>query len=145
MAYELIEDFQWVNSKKQISIISKGVNLGNEVDGYFEIKIKGNLFRIEKDIVLNNPQYFKKVDLVSEVTDILKNNKKTTAPRLAKILADYIDESVLNGKTLVDTEKLVVVLTTLKELYFDTNIQSYGELINSLGYTYDRYRVYPSK
>jgi hypothetical protein len=102
MSYELIEDYQCINSKKQICVVSKGTKISKEVNGFFEVTSKKDNILIEKDIVVNNPQYFKKIDLVTELADILKKNKKSTAPKLAKIVSDYFQELLSNSGYSLD-------------------------------------------
>jgi hypothetical protein len=103
MSYELIEDYQCVNSKKQITIIPKGIRLDNAIEGNYKVKVKGDVFLIEEDVVLSNPQYFKKIDLTSELTEIFKKNKKATAPKLAKIVVEYLEQNVFRDKN-IDTQ-----------------------------------------
>ena len=85
MTYELIKEFTYTNAEKQIMTIAKGTKLEFKDNGFL-IKVKTKIYKLDKDIVEKNPDYFQKMDTLVELTEMIRKNRKTTAPKLAKMI-----------------------------------------------------------
>lgn len=143
MAYELVQDFQYINDKKQILTLPKGTKVENEKDGYFIFKVRGKTLSLETDLVVNNPEFFKKTDWVIDLAEILKKNKKATSPRLAKIVGEFFTDSVMKGQTLVSEQLLHTMLEACRIQYYSLKDESFLEPIKKLGWSYNERGVYP--
>ncbi len=142
MAYELIQDFQYTTTQKQILKLEKGTRLDEEDKNFFIIKIKNTIFKLEKDIVINNPEYFKKVDWNTEISEIIKKNKKATSPKLASLITTYISESFLKDNTIVAEDLLFTMMDACRIQYYSLKDEKYLEPINKLGWFYNEKGVY---
>jgi hypothetical protein len=45
-------------------------------------------------MITSNPDYFKKTDTLTELTELIRKNKTCTAPKLAKMIMDFYEETV---------------------------------------------------
>lgn len=143
MAYELVKDFQYINEKKQILTLPKGTKVENEKEGFYIFKVRGKTLSLEKDLVIANPEYFKKIDWITEVAEILKKNRKTTSPKLAKIIGEYVNKEVLKGHELVTEQLLTIMLEACRIQYYSLKDESFLEPIKKLGWSYNEKGIFP--
>jgi hypothetical protein len=137
MAYELIQDFHYTNSQKQISILKKGTRFDSLVDDFYLFKIGKVTYRLDKETVEGNPDYFKRVDLETLLADLIKKNKKATSPRLAKMIKDFFETHYLNNAEIVNNELLMVMLEACRIQFFEKNDSAYLKPFKTLGYKCD--------
>jgi hypothetical protein len=140
--YILIKDFQYTNQEKQIMTLSVGTKLEVETNGFFHFKLKGKEYRVEKVIVVNNPEFFKKVDFLSLLIDLLKREKKKTAPKLAESIEQLVLDEVLADNTLVNPNTEMIMVKACYKMYVSTKNEEYLEPLTELGYYWDEKGVY---
>ena len=143
MAYELVQDFQYTNDKKQILTLKKGTKLETEVDGFYIFKVQGRTMSLERDLVINNPDFFKKIDWVVDLAEVLKKNRKATSPKLAKIIGEYVQTNVLEGHEMVPHELMEIMMEACRIQYYDTKDENYLRPIKKMGWAYNEKGVYP--
>lgn len=143
MAYELVQDFQYINDKKQILTLPKGTKVENEKDGFFIFKVRGKTLSLEMELVMSNPEFFKKTDWVIDLAELLKKNRKATSPRLAKMIGDFVVSDVMKGQTLVNEAILHTMMEACRIQYYSIKDESFLEPIKKLGWSYNERGVYP--
>jgi hypothetical protein len=119
MAHIVLSDFQIMYDKK-IHKLAKGTRLDKESYGYYQVTVKGVDLEIDKDVVINSPEFFKEMDLASEIAEVLKKHKTSVMPKTAKAVAEYIEENVLSNyikADVLDTHTLVDMGTLTTMLY----------------------------
>lgn len=143
MAYELIKDFQYINDKKQILTLPKGTKVENEVDNFFIFKVKGKTLSLEKDLVMTNPEFFKKIDWVIELAEILKKNRKSTSPKLAKTIGEFVEKEVLKNHEVVPQPLLLIMMEACRIQYYSIKDETFLEPIIKMDWSYNEKGVYP--
>lgn len=138
MAYELIKDFQYTNEDNKILTLSQGTMLDQEVGDYYVFKIKNRDYKLEKNIVENNPAFFKKRTVDTLLAELIKKNKKRTAPKLTEmIMEDIIDGEILKGRELITPESIEIVVKACFLQFKASSKEEYMIPIHELGYGID--------
>ena len=83
--HKLLSDYQYTSSDKKIFLIKSGTILDN-----YNYRIKDEMIEVDKDIIDNNPQYFKIIDWKEELHTFIKVNKLPSPKTLANKLRNYI-------------------------------------------------------
>ena len=68
---------------------------------------------------------------------LLKTNNTRTAPKLAEIVENFIDTTLLDNKQIVDNNDISLLLTASKEMYNNTSDEKYLTIIKMLGWGLD--------
>jgi hypothetical protein len=150
MAYVVINEFQFLVDTK-IYRLTKGTRLEREEYGYFILEVEKGTVReakisIPKAVATDNPEFFREVDLASDITDILKAGKALTLQKQAKGVAEFVEKHVLKNYTnnnelakytLVELDTLVQMLYACKYQYDVTDDKKHLEPIYTLGWKVD--------
>lgn len=120
MEFELIKDFQYTNSEMQIMTLPKGTVLKKSGE-YFSFFIRKKEYKIDKRVVENNPDHFKKIDILTQLQDIIKKNKSSNSPKLAKLIFDFLQKQVLSESELVDYDTVEIMLNACRLQYKTTH------------------------
>lgn len=120
MAFELIQDFQYTNTEMEIMSLPKGTKIEKKVGDHYIFHIRKKEYRLDKRIVENNPLHFKKVDLTTQIQEILKKNKNHNSPKLAKIVVEFIETVYMSNMELVDLDILETMLNACRLKFKET-------------------------
>lgn len=135
--YVLKQDFQHLTSTKQILTLKTGTKIDTKEGDFYIITKSRKKYQIHKDIVENNPDFFEKVDLKTQIQDILKKNNKRTAPKMADILHEFLSEEYLFNKEIVDIDQVEVMLEACRQQYIATEEDKWLLPISRLGWSVD--------
>jgi len=138
----LKQDFQHLDSTNQLHILKAGTRI-DKLEGNFYLIIKSRKkLQIPKDVVEKNPDFFEKIDLRTQLQNIIKKNKSRTAPKLAEIIELFLEDEYFSGKDLVDIDTLRVMLEACRQKYMETEDDTWLEPIQKLGWNADGKGVY---
>lgn len=140
--YILKQDFQYTTSTKQILLLKAGTKIDKKNGDHYVISKARKEYRIPKDIVETNPDFFEKQDLRSQLQDILKTNSKRTAPKTAEILEDFLVNQYLFEKELVEIDLIKDMLEACRLMYMETKEDKWLEPIHKLGWNVDAKGVF---
>ncbi len=137
MLYKLKKDFQHTNTAGQIQLLNAGAKIDKKEGDSYIIKQGNKILYIDAKIVEANPDFFEKVDFRSQLTVLLKTNNTRTAPKLAEIVENFIETTLLDNKQIVDNNDISLLLSASKEMYSTTNDEKYLAVIKKLGWGLD--------
>ena len=138
MAYELIKDFQYTNEDNKILTLPQGTLLEMVVDNNYIFKIKTRDYKLEQTIVENNPTFFKKRTVGVLLTELIKKNKKRTAPKLSEMIIDeIINKELVKGREFITLDSVEIVVKACYLKFKDSNKEEYLIPIHELGYGID--------
>lgn len=138
----LKKDFQYTTSDDQILTLNVGTKIDSK-DGDHYIITKGRKeYKINKSIVENNPEFFEKVDLQTQLQAILKKNSKRTSPKTAEIIHDYLTDEYFYNKELVENDLLETMLDACRLQYMSTEDDKWLIPIQRLGWNIDSKGVF---
>lgn len=137
MLYKLKKDFQHTNTAGQIQLLNAGAKIDKKEGDSYIIKQGNKILYIDAKIVESNPDFFEKVDFRTQLTVLLKTNNTRTAPKLAEIVENFIDTTLLDNKQIVDNNDISLLLTASKEMYNNTSDEKYLTIIKKLGWGLD--------
>lgn len=142
MIYLLIQDFQHTTSDGQILCLKKGTKIDRKENDEYVISLARKEYRIKSIIVEKNPTFFEKVDLKSQITNILKLNNKRTIPKTAEILSEFFDKEFLNDKDLIDKDVLKIALEACRLQYISSKEEKWLYPIHIMNWDVDAKGVY---
>lgn len=142
MIYVLIQDFQHTASDGQILTLKKGIKIDRKEGDEYVISQARKEYRIKSVIVENNPTFFEKVDLKSQILNILKVNSKRTAPKTAEILSEFFEKEYLGDKELVDIDTLKITLDACRQMWLATKEDKWLLPIHNLKWNVDSKGVF---
>lgn len=145
MIYILLQDFQHTTSDGQILTLKKGVKIDRKEGDEYVIISARKEYRIKATIIENNPNFFEKVDLKSQLVNLLKANSKRTIPKTADILSDFFEKEFLSDKELVEYEILKTALDACRLMFLSTKEDKWLIPIQNLGWTADAKGVSKNK
>lgn len=140
--YILKQDFQYTTSTKQILSLKIGTKIDKKDGDHYVVSKARKEYKIHQDIVENNPEFFEKQDLRTQLQDILKKNSKRTAPKTAEILELFLLEEYLFEKELVDIALVKQMLDACRLMYMETEEEKWLEPIHKLGWNVDAKGVF---
>jgi hypothetical protein len=143
MIYILIQDFQHTTSDGQILTLKKGVKIDRKELDEYVISQARKEYRIKAAIVENNPNFFEKVDLKSQILNVLK--QKRTAPKTAELLSEFFEKEFLGDKELVDIDTLKTALEACRQMYITTQNDMWLVPIHKLKWNVDSKGVFKDK
>jgi hypothetical protein len=145
MLYIIIQDFQHTTSDGAILTLKKGVKIDSKDGDEYVISQARKEYRIKSVIVENNPTFFEKVDLKSQILGILKENSKRTMPKTAEILTEFVEKEFLSDKELVEFDTLKVTLEACRQMYISTQNDMWLVPIHKLKWNVDSKGVFKDK
>jgi hypothetical protein len=145
MIYLIIQDFQHTASDGQILTLKKGTKIDKKDGDEYVISQARKEYRIKAVIVENNPTFFEKISLKTQLMNILKENSKRTIPKTAEILSEFFEKEFLNEKELVDYDVLKVTLEACRQMYITTQNDMWLVPIHKLGWNVDGKGVFKDK
>ena len=140
--YVLTQDFQYTTSNNKILTLKSGTKIDKKEGDHYIISKARTEYKIHKDIVDNNPDIFEQVNLQTQIQEILKKNSKSTSPKTAKILHNFLVEEHFYGKDLVEIDDLKVMLDACRMMYMETENDKWLEPIQHLGWNVDAKGVF---
>ncbi len=145
MIYVIIQDFQHTASDGQILTLKKGTKIDKKEGDEYIISQARKEYRIKAVIVENNPTFFEKISLKTQLMNILKENSKRTIPKTADILSEFFEKEFLSEKELVEYDVLKVTLEACRQLYITTQNDMWLVPIQKLGWNVDGKGVFKDK
>ena len=133
----LKKDFQHTTSDNKILSLDIGTKLDSKRGDYYIISKARKEYEIHKDIVENNPEFFEKIDLQTQLQAILKKNSKRTSPKTAEILFEFLENEYFSGKELVEEELIRTMLDACRLQYIETEDEKWLIPIQRLGWGVD--------
>ncbi len=98
MKYKVLKDYQHITEDKKVIQIKPKLVI---ID--YKVTIKGDIYRLDKDIVDNNPEFFHQITWKEDLLDYIKASKLPTPAIITKKLVPYIEENYLSN-TQVETK-----------------------------------------
>lgn len=135
--FNLMQDFHYTSSDGQIIILKKGTKIEkrDSVSGDYIFILNKIEFKIKAIVVESNPTYFQKIDIKTKLTNLLKLNSKRTAPKLAEILIEFIDQEYFSGgNQLLDIETIKTVLDASRLQYISSKEEKWLIPLKKLGW-----------
>ena len=130
--YILINDFQHISSDGKIELLKTNTKIQERDGNFYLIKINRKTLRLNKEIVENTPNYFKKVDLRTSIQDILKKNNKSKSPKLSQLIVEYLDNDYFHGKELIEDDVVKVMLDACRLMFKETEDEKWIEPIDHM-------------
>lgn len=118
--YILKQEFQYTTSEGVILTLKVGTKIDRKEGDEYVISQLRKEYRLQAIIVENNPNFFEKVDLKSQLTTLCKAESKRTAPKMAEILVDFINKEVIGTKDLVEEKTIETMLEACRLMYLST-------------------------
>jgi len=142
MRYRVVKDFQYTNEKFQITILPTDQVLNKEDNGIYSFKIKGKEYAIPAEIVLKNPTFFKPIDWREDLLAYMKQNKRSTAPAVHKVVVEFMDTYVLNNKDIVDHDDMKELLELVRDKYNLTSDKKWIDIFDKLAWAFDKDKIW---
>ncbi len=108
MKHRVLKDYQHITTDKRVVQIKAKLLIED-----YKVNIKGDIYKLDVDIVDNNPEFFHAIDWKQDLVDYMKSNKLPSPAILSKKLIPYIEENYLS-KSKVETkivEKVIEKVT----------------------------------
>jgi hypothetical protein len=142
MRYQVIKDFQYTDEKHQIMILPAAQILSKVDKGIYAFKIKSKEYAIPEEVVIKNPVFFKAVDWRDDLMSYMKEHKRSTVPANHKIVVEFFDTFVLNGKDVVDQDDMKDLLMLVRDKYNMTSDKRWIDIFDKLGYGFDNDKIW---
>ncbi len=108
MKHRVLKDYQHITADKRVVQIKAKLLIED-----YKVNIKGDIYKLDVDVVDNNPDFFQAIDWKQDLLDYMKANKLPSPAILSKKLVPYIEENYLS-KAKVETkivEKVIEKVT----------------------------------
>lgn len=142
MRYEVIKDFQYTDEKFQIMVLPVSQVLSKVDKGLYAFKIKSKEFAIPEEVIVKNPAFFKPVDWRDDLLAWMKQHKRSTVPANHKVIVEFMDNYVLNGKDIVDHDDMRELLQLVRDKYNTTSDKQWIDLFDKLGWAFDKDKIW---
>lgn len=143
MYYRLKKDFQHINSNQKIETIKEGTEIKDKQGDYYIAFQNKQKIEIPAEIVENNPEYFEKYDLQSQLESVIRKNKKDNKinRKFAENVVDFLYNEYFLDKEIVSEDLIETMLEACRQMYMNTEDESWLYPIQQLGYTVDEYGI----
>jgi len=106
MKHKVLKDYQHITADKRVVQIKAKLLIEN-----YKVNIKGDIYKLDKDIVDNNPDFFMEIDWKQDLLDYMKGNKVPSPAIVAKKMIPYIEDNYLS-KAKVETKIVEKIIQT---------------------------------
>jgi len=142
MVYVLKQKFQQLASDGTIGFLKEGTKIDKKEGDKYLITQNRKVYQIDALVVENNPDFFEKIDLQTQLQSILKKCSKNTAPKTAKVLNEFLQDEYLAGKEVVETELLATALEACRQMYLSSSDDKWLVPISRLDWDLDAKGVF---
>lgn len=135
--YKLINDFQHTDSTGKIMVLKAGVLIERLEGINYIFKLNKKEYKINKNIVESNPDYFERIDFETILVDYLKKNSKRPYKKIAEGITELIEDEYIKEREIVDSSSLKIALQACLLMYQADQNRDWIKAIDSLGYDMD--------